>query len=43
MKKLLPLIAITLFAQTPTFRTESKLVIVNLSAKDKAGRPITNL
>jgi VWFA-related protein len=43
MKRLLPLIAITLLAQTPTFRTETKLVIVNLSAKDKAGRPITNL
>jgi len=43
MKRLLPLLAITLFAQTPTFRTESNLVIVNLSAKDKAGRPVTNL
>jgi len=43
MKRLLPLIAITLFAQAPTFRTETNLVIVNLSAKDKAGRPITNL
>src|SRR5271154_3210359 len=43
MKRLLPLIAITLFAQTPTFRTQTNLVIVNLSAKDKAGRPITNL
>src|SRR5579864_7564043 len=45
MKKLLPLIAITitLLAQTPTFQTQTNLVIVNLSAKDKAGRPITNL
>ena len=43
MKRLLPLIAITLFAQQPTFRTETNLVIVNLSAKDKSGRPITNL
>jgi len=43
MKRLLPLLAITLFAQTPTFRTETNLVIVNLSAKDKAGRPVTNL
>ena len=43
MKILLPLIAITLLAQTPTFRTETNLVIVNLSAKDKAGRPVTNL
>src|SRR5580692_3788905 len=43
MKRLLPLIAITLFAQQPTFRTETNLVIVNLSAKDKAGRLITNL
>jgi VWFA-related protein len=45
MKRLLPLvaIAITLLAQTPTFQTQTNLVIVNLSAKDKAGRPITNL
>ncbi|MEO8050231.1 MAG: VWA domain-containing protein [Acidobacteriota bacterium] len=45
MKRLFPLIAltITLLAQQPTFRTETNLVIVNLSAKDKAGRPITNL
>lgn len=43
MKRLLPLIAITLFAQQPTFKTETRLVIVNLSAKDKSGRPITNL
>src|SRR5271169_5994258 len=37
------LVAFTLFAQQPTFRSETKLVIVNLSAKDKSGRPITNL
>jgi VWFA-related protein len=43
MKRILPLLAITLFAQQPTFRTETKLVIVNLSVKDKAGRPVTNL
>ena len=45
MKRLLPLVAITitLLAQTPTFQTQTNLVIVNLSAKDKAGRPITNL
>ena len=43
MKRLLPLVAMTLFAQQPTFRTETNLVIVNLSAKDKSGRPITNL
>src|ERR1700690_4596617 len=45
MKRLLPLvaIAITLLAQTPTFQTQTNLVIVNLSAKDKSGRPITNL
>ena len=45
MKRLPPLIAIaiTLLAQTPTFQTQTNLVIVNLSAKDKAGRPITNL
>jgi VWFA-related protein len=45
MKRLLPLLAITitLLAQTPTFQTQTNLVIVNLSVKDKAGRPITNL
>src|SRR5579862_3967813 len=48
MKSLLFLTALTLFAQQPvaqqpTFRSETKLVIVNLSAKDKSGRPITNL
>ena len=43
MKDLLVLIAFSLFAQQPTFRSETKLVIVNLSAKDKSGRPITNL
>jgi VWFA-related protein len=42
-RSLLALIAVTLFAQQPTFRSETKLVIVNLSAKDKSGRPITNL
>src|ERR1700722_4380324 len=45
MKRILPLvaIAITLLAQTPTFQTQTNLVIVNLSVKDKAGRPVTNL
>ncbi len=29
--------------QTPIFSVESKLVIVNVSVKDKSGRPVTNL
>ena len=43
MKSLIPLIAVSLFAQQTTFKSQTNLVIVNLSAKDKAGRPITNL
>ncbi len=35
--------AIALFAQNATFTTETKLVIVDLTVKDKSGRPITNL
>ena len=40
---LAPLFALTLFAQDAKFTSETKLVIVNLSAKDKSGKPITNL
>lgn len=48
MKLLSSIIALTLFtvllgAQEPVFKSETKLVIVNLSVKDKSGEPITNL
>src|SRR5580704_8013725 len=43
MKQLLALCAVTLFAQDATFKSETKLVIVDLTVKDKSGRPITNL
>ncbi len=36
-------IVATLFAQDVTFTTETKLVIVDLTVKDKSGRPITTL
>lgn len=36
-------VAAILFAQDVTFKTETKLVIVDLSARDKSGRPIMNL
>jgi VWFA-related protein len=37
------LFAAALVAQEPTFRVESKLVVVNVSVKDKNGNPITTL
>ncbi len=48
MKLLIPIVAITLFAvalgaQDAVFKSETKLVIVNLSIKNKSGEPITNL
>jgi VWFA-related protein len=43
MTRELFLIAATLFAQDVTFTTETKLVIVDLSVKDKSGRPILTL
>jgi VWFA-related protein len=43
MKPWLILAAVTLLAQDATFRSDTKLVIVNLAAKDKSGRPVTNL
>jgi VWFA-related protein len=43
MKRLILLIAVALFAQDVTFKTETRLVIVNLSAKDKSGKPVTSL
>jgi len=44
MKTFFVLAAVILFAQEATFRSETKLVIVDLAAKDsKTGRPITTL
>src|SRR6266404_5979837 len=43
MKRLILLTAVTLFAQEATFKSETKLVIVDLTVRDKSGRPITNL
>lgn len=43
MKKLIALAAVSLFAQDVTFKTETKLVIVDLTVKDKNGNPITTL
>jgi len=48
MKPLFLLVAASLltqkeFAQEVTFRTETKLVIVNVTVKDKSGKPITTL
>ncbi len=42
-KQWITLLAVTLFAQDVTFKSETKLVIVNLAVKDKSGRPITDL
>ena len=35
--------AIALFGQEATFKSNTRLVIVDLSARDKSGRPVTNL
>ena len=44
MRLLVPfLLAAALLAQDDTFTVDTKLVIVNVSVKDQAGRPITNL
>lgn len=43
MKKLIALTALSLFAQEATFKSETKLVIVDLTVRDKSGRPITTL
>ena len=43
MKPLIFLAALTLLAQDATFKSETKLVVVNLTARDKSGSPITNL
>ena len=43
MRRLAFFFAAALFAQDPIFRIDSKLVVVNVSVKDKAGNPVTNL
>src|SRR5437879_2374199 len=43
MKRIAFLLTAALFAQEPTFKVDSKLVIVNVTAKDKSGNLITNL
>jgi VWFA-related protein len=43
MKSFVLLAAVTLLAQDATFKSDVKLVIVDLSVRDKSGRPITNL
>jgi VWFA-related protein len=43
MKRLLCLLAMSLFGQEFVIKTETRLVIVDLSIKDKSGKPITNL
>ena len=48
MKPILLLLAVSLFvqkesAQEVTFKTETKLVVVNVSIKDKSGKPVTTL
>jgi VWFA-related protein len=41
--RLFALTAVTLLAQDATFKSDTKLVIVDLTVRDKSGRPITNL
>ena len=43
MKPILLLVAASLFAQEVTFKTETKLVVVNVTVKDKQGKPLTSL
>jgi len=43
MKPILLLMAASLFAQEVTFKTETKLVVVNVTVKDKQVKPITSL
>jgi VWFA-related protein len=43
MKPILLLVAASLFAQEVTFKTETKLVVVNVSIKGKDGKPLTSL
>jgi hypothetical protein len=41
--KLLLLIAASLFAQDVTFKSDVRLVVVNVSVRDRAGNLVTNL
>jgi VWFA-related protein len=43
VSRILPVLALTLFAQDVTFKVESKLVVVNVAVKDKSGNPVTDL
>jgi VWFA-related protein len=43
MKRLLALLAMSLFGQDVVFKSETRLIIVDLSIKDKSGKPITSL
>jgi VWFA-related protein len=43
MKRTFFLIAATLLAQEAVFKVDTKLVVVNVSVKDKNGNPVTNL
>jgi len=43
IKPILLLVAASLFAQEVTFKTETKLVVVNVSIKGKDGKPLTSL
>ncbi len=43
MKRLIVLAGVSLCAQEVTFKSETKLVIVDLTAKDKNGNPVTTL
>src|SRR5580700_12074962 len=43
MKRLLPLLAMSLFAQDVIFKSDVRLIIVDLTIKDRSGKPILNL
>jgi hypothetical protein len=43
MKRLLALCAMSLLGQEVIFKSETRLVIVDLTIKDKSGKPITTL
>src|SRR5580658_8310385 len=43
MKRLLPLLALSLFAQDVIFKSDVRLIIVDLTIKDRSGKPILNL
>src|SRR5258708_27824616 len=43
MRKVILFLAASTLAQETTFVVDTKVVVVNVTVKDKAGRPITNL